>query len=181
MAAFPEVPELSERGIQDGVGPQYSIMANRGELLTLGRRVVDIEALLAEGLRRFGRPDVIAVDRWREAELRQSLEAIGFPLAALVMRGQGFKDGSEDVRDFRAACLEDRVIPERSLLLRSAMAEARTVSDVAGNAKLAKSSEGGRRARAKDDAVAAAILAIAEGSRRQKSADVDGGMRYAVV
>ena len=37
--------------------------------------------------------------------------------------------------------------------------------DVAGNWKLAKGSEGGRRSRAKDDVVAAAILAVAVGRR----------------
>ena len=46
------------------------------------------------------------------------------------------------------------------------MAEARTVSDPAGNAKLAKASQGGRRLRARDDAACAAILAVAEGVRR---------------
>ena len=52
------------------------------------------------------------------------------------------------------------------LLLRSAMAEARTISDPAGNSKLSKSTEGGRRKRARDDAAAAAILAVAAGARR---------------
>ena len=46
------------------------------------------------------------------------------------------------------------------------MEEARTVTDTAGNQKLAKSTEGGRRRRARDDAAAAAILAVAEGRRR---------------
>ena len=49
---------------------------------------------------------------------------------------------------------------------RSAVAEARCVMDPAGNAKLAKQVEGGRRLRARDDAAAAAILAVAAGSRR---------------
>ncbi len=105
-------------------------------------------------------------DRWREGELRDALTAAGVPLASLELRGQGFKDGAEDVRAFRRACAEGRVSPVTSLLLRSAMAEARTVSDPAGNEKLAKATQGGRRARARDDAAAAAILAIAAGVRR---------------
>ena len=67
---------------------------------------------------------------------------------------------------FRRACLEGRVTPLRSLILTSAVGEARTMVDAAGNAKLAKATEGGRRARARDDAVAAAILAVSLGSRR---------------
>ena len=51
-----------------------------------------------------------------------------------------------------------------SLLLRSAMSEARTVSDPAGNSKLSKKNEAGRRQNARDDA-AAAILAVSEGER----------------
>ena len=67
---------------------------------------------------------------------------------------------------FRRACADRRVVPAPSLLLRSAMAEARTVSDPAGNAKLSKGSQGGRRVRARDDAAAAAILAVAVGVRQ---------------
>ena len=77
----------------------------------------------------------------------------------------GYRDGSEDVRAFRSACLSGRVSPVHSLLLTAAMSEARLAVDPSGNAKLAKSSEGGRRLRSKDDAVAAAILAVACGVR----------------
>ena len=64
------------------------------------------------------------------------------PGAELVVRGMGFKDGAEDVRGFRRALADGRVTPIPSLLLRSAMAEARTISDPAGNAKLSKSTQG---------------------------------------
>ena len=65
-----------------------------------------------------------------------------------------------------AAVFEGQVMAPRSLLLRSALAEARVVSDTAGNEKLAKGSQSGRRALARDDAAAALILAVAEGVRR---------------
>ena len=48
------------------------------------------------------------------------------------------------------------------------MREATVVSDPAGNEKLSKTSEGGRRFRAKDDAVAAAILAVSAGVRHER-------------
>ena len=169
LAAFPELPDLAERERADAVPMLYRRMESRGELILAGRRVVDISALLSAALERFGPPDCLVCDRWRDAELRQSLEDLRFPLVPLITRGQGFKDGAEDVRDFRAACLSDEVTPGESLLLRAAMAEARTVADPAGNEKLAKASQGGRRMRAKDDAAAAAILAVAEGRRRAKS------------
>ena len=107
----------------------------------------------------------MATDRWREAELRQSLEASAVPWCPVVVRGQGFYDGGADVRAFRAAVLGGLVRPVESLLLRSALAEARTMTNPAGDSKLAKGSEGGRRTRARDDAAAAAILAVAAGYR----------------
>ena len=89
-----------------------------------------------------------------------------------MVRGQGYKDGGEDVRDFRKAILDGFVRAPVSLLLRSALNEARVVTDAAGNSKLAKSGEGGRRKVARDDAAAAAILAIAEGQRRRLSGNL---------
>ena len=165
LAAFPAEPTLAERGLRDGVGGLYAECARRGELLTLGRHTVDVTALLQAALDRFGRPARIVADRWREGDLREGLDAAGVPMAALEFRGMGYRDGAEDVRQFRRACADRRVVPAPSLLLRSAMAEARTVSDPAGNAKLSKGSQGGRRARARDDAAAAAVLAVAAGAR----------------
>ena len=83
----------------------------------------------------------------------------------VVYRGQGWKDGSEDVRSFRRAALEGKLAFGPSTLIRSAFAEARTLIDPASNEKLAKLSEGGRRRNARDDAVAACILAVGFGYR----------------
>ena len=165
MAAFPWQPSLAERGLRDGVGPLYQLCADRGELVRAGQRAVELALLFRQALARFGPPAAIAADRWRDAEAYDALNAAGVPIAPFEARGQGFKDGAEDVRLFRRACLEGRVRPAESLLLRHAMSEARVVMDPAGNAKLAKQSEGGRRLRARDDAAAAAIVAVALGSR----------------
>ena len=167
IAAFPCDPDLRERGLRDGVGRLYLDCANRGELVTLGGAAVPVAELLALALDQFGRPARVVADRWREAELRDALYNAGVPPAAVSARGMGYQDGAADVREFRRAVLEGRVVPMQSLLLRSAMAEARTVSDPAGNAKLSKGSQGGRRVRARDDAAAAAILAVAEGARHR--------------
>ena len=165
VASFPTLPPLPERGLQDGVGGTYVRMAERGELVTTGGQAIDIAALLREAWERFGAPSAIAADRWRVRELADILNRIGLPRCPLHERGQGFKDGGEDVRDFRRACVEGKVKPVPSLLLTAAMSEARAVGDPAGNWKLAKSTQGGRRRRAKDDAAAAAILAVALGVR----------------
>ena len=181
LAAFPEQPSLEERGLRDGVGRLYRECAQRGELLTLGQRATDVGALLRAGMERFGLPDLVVVDRWREAELRDALEKAGVPPAAFEARGMGFMDGGEDVRIFRRACAEGKVAPSPSLLLRGAMAEARTISDPAGNQKLCKGSKGGRRMRAKDDAAAATILAVSAGVRSGLHLAPRGGVYMGMV
>ena len=180
LAAFPTEPGLPERGLRDGVGRLYVECWKRGELIQCGGAAVDVRELLEAALARFGHPSAVVADRWREAELRDGLHAAGVPVSRLDLRGMGFKDGAEDVRDFRRACLDGRVTPVPSLLLRSAMAEARVVSDPAGNAKLSKGTQGGRRLRARDDAAAAAILADAAGTR-QASRPQQRGWRYGLV
>ena len=143
VAAFPEYPSLATRGLADGVGNLYVKMHAKGELIIAGRRVSDIGALLRECLTRWGVPGIIVADRWRESELREHLERVDFPLTGLTVRGQGYRDGGEDVRLFRKAVLDGKVAPEKSLLLRAALLEARTVADTAGNHKLAKNTQGG--------------------------------------
>ena len=166
VAAFPTAPGLAERGLRDGVGGLYQDMHNRGEVIQTGGQAVDYVPLIEEAMARFGAPSAVVADRWREKELRDALGKSGVPPAGLIVRGQGFKDGGEDVRAFRRACVSGRVTPEPSRLLRFAMAEARVQMDPAGNAKLAKKSDGGRRSNARDDAAAAAILAVSAGSRQ---------------
>ena len=95
---------LAERGLRDGVGRLYASRASRrGELVQCGGAAVDIGELLAIAMQRFGPPAALAADRWREAELRDALKKAGVPRAALSLRGQGFRDGAEDVRAFSAA------------------------------------------------------------------------------
>ena len=98
VAAFPHEPSLAERGLRDGVGGLYAECAKRGDLIQVGGRTVDIEMLLRAALERFGRPARVVADRWREAELRDTLEAAGVPMAAFEARGMGFRDGAEDIR-----------------------------------------------------------------------------------
>lgn len=168
VAAFPSEPPLGERGLRDGVGRLYVDCARRGELLELGGAAVNVSTLIHEAVHRFGRPRAVACDRWRSGEMIDAMRAAGLRSVPVDWRGMGYMDGGEDVRAFRRACLEERVRPERNLFLASAVASARTTMDPAGNSKLAKGSEGGRRVRARDDAAAAAILAVGLAERMPK-------------
>ena len=168
LAAFPEMPPLPVRGIRDGVAGLYTDCARRGELITVGEHAVSYVALLAEAVARFGRPSMIAADRYRAGDLLDAMTKAGLRGVSVDWRGMGYRDGGEDVRHFRRACLERRVRPEPSLFLASAVASARTVTDAAANTKLAKATEGGRRLRARDDAAAASILAVSLAERRPR-------------
>jgi len=182
VACLPSEPSLLDRGDADGVGGLYSRMADLGELFCAGRRTVDVAALLDRALDEFGQPSSISCDRWRIHELRDLLDRGPISWCPTHERGQGYRDGGEDLREFRRAVAAGQVTAPVSLLLRSALASARAVSDPAGNEKLAKSSEGGRNHLAKDDAAAAAVLAVAAGRRWQaRSREVEGQTALPVV
>ena len=178
FAVFPEHPDLATRSTNDGSGSLYSECYRRGELLLAGDMVSDVRELLTEALERWGIPQGVVADRFKKAELIGHLNALDFDVD-VVLRGMGYRDGAEDVRGFQLAALDGHLTPVKSLLMRASMSEARLIGDPSGNWKLAKGSEGGRRSRAKDDLVAAAILAVAVGRRE---ADVStGGPVYALA
>ena len=163
FGAFPSSPSLSDRGLRDGVRDRYVEMQDRGELVTLGDRVVPAPGFVREVMRRLDGAPVacLTADRYRQAEVEEAMAAAQVRVP-VHWRGQGFKDGSEDVERFRRAVFDGEVAARPSLLLRSAFADAVTVSDVSDNRKLAKA-----RATGRIDAAAAAILAVAEGARRK--------------
>ena len=167
LAVFPERPTLAERGQRDGVGPLYERLAARGELHQAGDLVASVPALMDLVLDSWGKPTLIVCDTWREAKLREVLTQINFPWTGLELRRNGPKDGSEDLGAFREACLSGGVRPAQSLLLTSALSSARTVTDASGNTRLAKGTQSGRRRDTRDDAVAAAILAVSAGWRKR--------------
>ena len=171
LAVFSKEPDLTSRGESDGVGGLYVQCEDEGSLMTCGGRAVDYGALIVEAVNRYGIPDAIACDRYKIAELLDVLEREGIR-CKVESRGHSYRDGSEDVRLFRRCCAEGLVVPVQSLLLRNPMSEAITTTDESGNTKLAKSSQSGRRYLARDDAAAAAILAVACGARMRRNLQI---------
>lgn len=164
QGAFPCNPGLAERGEADGVKDRYLTMADRGELTTTGERTVQVGPWLRQiwdELVQDADVKAIICDRWRQAELLDAMAAAGIRVP-VIFRGQGFRDGGQDVEGFRKAVFDGVVLTLPSLLLRSAAADALVVIDDAQNAKLTKARSLGRT-----DAIAASILAIAEGQRRK--------------
>ena len=180
LAAFPAVPDLDERGRVDGA--DYQRMADDGDLLVLGdadERVVRVELLVAEALKRWGRPLRIVADYHQQRELTTALERARFPAAALELTGMGWKDGPGRIRDFRRLVNGAKVWTRPRLLMRSAFANARTVSDSMGSEKIIKGGAAGRKRTARDDVAVAALLAVSEGARMP--AEAPRKRRYAVA
>ena len=178
LCAFPTKPSLAERGMGDGVGDAYVRMKEQGNLIQTGGFATDVDELLLYAVETFGKPVGISCDSWRRAELTDHLMSCGLNNIQIETRSSGFGEGSEDIRAFRRHCLSDKVTPVKSLLLRSAMSEAVTIIGEMGE-KLSKSSHSGRRARARDDAAAAAILAVAWAARTHVKRTNAKRFRYA--
>ena len=162
VGTFPGNPSLADRGAADGVAGRYVEMKERGELFTLGENTVPPGSWLAEIVKLADGAAISCIvgDRFRHAEFAEAIERAGLRVP-FIWRGFGWKDGSEDIERFRRALFDGQVKTKPSLLLRSAFAEAITLIDPAGNAKLAKGRSLGRI-----DAAAASVLAVAEGARR---------------
>lgn len=101
----------------------------------------------------------VLADRFESAELQDGLTAAGYR-GPVTWRGFGWKNGAADIEAFRRSVHDRRVAAPRSLLMRSALADAITLTDPAGKPKLAKGRSSGRI-----DPAAAAVLAIVEGHR----------------
>ena len=162
VGTFPGSPSLADRGAADGVSDRYVQMQERGELFTLGDATVPPGPWLAEIVKRIEgiTPACIVGDRFRHAEFVEAMDKAGLGRVPFIYRGFGWKDGSEDIERFRRALFDGEVRGVPSLLLRSAFSDAVVLNDPAGNAKLAKARSLGRI-----DAVAATVLAVAQGQR----------------
>ena len=174
-------PPLSERATADGVSGVYEAMRDAGELVQIGGRIAGVGPFLAEALARFGRPQAIAADRWRAGELEDGVRESRLNLPEPTWRGQGWRDGAQDVRLFRSAVLEGKVAAPVSLAMRAALSEAKVVADASANEKLAKAGEGQHRRRGRDDLAAAIVLAVAEGMRREAATPPRRPLRTAIL
>ena len=156
--AFPDTPDLAERGLGDGVGNRYLVMRDRGEIRTYPGRDTPARAFLRDCADRLrgSRIGGAGADRYRKAEVLQVLSDAGLAWP-IVWRGTGASakaDGSADVRAFQRAVLRRSVAWRESLLLASAIQESDIRFDPAGNPAIDKARKLGRI-----DALQAAVIA----------------------
>lgn len=180
IGAFPLIPSLEQRGINEGMGDLWVRMGKQGDLIQCGLKAIDQTALMRAAADRFGyAPVMIGSDRWKRGDLYNAVSDVGIS-SVMVDRGQGFKDGGEDVRNFRKLVAGGRVKCGRSLLLNESVVSARVMVDPSGNAKIDKTAPGNTQ-NARDDAAAASTIAVSLGAIHYPRAGRDApesGMSY---
>lgn len=161
FAGVAAVPDLAQRGLDDGVGDLYSEAATRGDLIICGGgRSISNARFLSSVIDALG-PDVqiagFGADRFQKGETQTALDNAEIQLP-VTWRGTGAAaaaDGSHDVRATQRAILEGQIKTRPNPLLRRALAEARIRRDGSGNPALEKS-----RSRGRIDLVQAAVIAM---------------------
>ena len=157
-AAFPAVPDLRERGRNDGVGSLYEQMEERSELEVYPGRVTPVASFLlsVDDALKGERVVAIGADRYRRAEVEGALTEAGLRWP-IEWRGQGASataDGSHDVRAFQRLVLGKQLKTRASLLMANAIRESEIRLDGSGNPALDKSRQKGRI-----DALSAGVIA----------------------
>src|SRR5699024_3877428 len=118
---------------------QYQLMADAGELFTIGDQTVPIKEWIAQTMELVaGCPvECIVADRYKKAEVGEALAA-NKVRARVAWNGMGWRDGAEAVRRFQRAVLDHKLRAEKSTLMVSALSNCVVVLDEAGNAKISK-------------------------------------------
>ena len=162
MAVFPSDPSIEERERKDGCAGIYQRMYVDGDLLLVPGKFVKVADFLSLVFDRFGYPDVVVADRYREREFSEAMMGYDIPVE---WRGTGFYSATEDLRRFRRRVFSGWVKVEAKMIWRWCLSNARTISNPAGDEKIAKTGSPGRSARGRDDMIAAAIIGVAHADR----------------
>lgn len=178
--AFPDTPDLNERGKQDGVGDRYIKMEKSGDLQTFpGYATDNVKFLISVSKLLRGENIVSATaDRYKKTDARQALSE-AYPEDPDISEtgwnviwrpvGRG-PSGSEDIRLFRRAVLTNEISSKRCLMMESAIRESVVKRDDNGNEALSKARQKGR-----NDALQAAVLAVGAGQRHLHPEDGSEG------
>ena len=149
FGAFPDTPDLLERGRVDAVGRRYELLHDQGEVRVYLGRSTPVVAFLRDLSDDLQGEQVVAMgaDRFRQAEVQDAVSdaLLRWPLH---WRGQGASataDGSADVRAFQRA-VADRtiVVVQGRALMAHAISESSIRRDGSGNPALEKGRQRGR-------------------------------------
>ena len=180
--AFPDTPDLEERGRFDAVGARYKVLHELGELTLHPGRSTPVAAFLRDLADDLQGESVLCMgaDRFRQAEVQDALSdaMLRWPP---VWRGQGASataDGSADVRAFQRA-VADRTITvvQGRALMAHAISESAIRRDGSGNPALEKGRQRGRI-----DPLSAGVIAVGLAERyRSKMKRQPRKLRHAIA
>ena len=155
-AAFPDIPDLLTRSRGDNVGRRYLTMYDRGELRTYPGRVTPVGDFLTDVAADLAqRPDYIAADQYRRADVTDALSKAGLSGWDVDWRRMGTgPDGAQDVRAMQRLVLGKGFTVRPTVLIPSAIRESIIRYDANGNPALDK-----RRQKGRIDVLQAGILA----------------------
>ena len=163
---LPANPNLEERGKLDFVGRRYLRMKERNELRVYPGKATNNAKFLSDVFEEDLTPELfkdikgVAADRYRKDVTEQSVVAASFRQEIEfrpVGRGPG---GAQDIIAFRQEVAEAVINMDESLMLNSAIKESRVGYDENNNPGLMK-----KRFKGRNDALAAAVLAVGLGRR----------------
>ena len=160
--AFPAQPDLDERGENDYVGDRYLKMFERKELFVYPGLATNNILFLMDMMKVVDGEEVMVAigDRFKMLDVGQAMSQADSPWP-IEFRGVGRgPDGSADIRGFQHEVLSGHLKSGQSLLMESAIKESTISRDQNGNAGLDK-----RRAKGRNDALQAAVLAVGAGFR----------------
>ena len=162
VAVAPGIPALEQQERRDRVpAGAYRRLVDSGTLsVAAGLRVQPPSQLVERILNQWGRPRVIVCDRFRLAELEDSIRG-KCPIFPRVTR---WSESAEDIRALRKMAMDGPLScePSSRLLLTASLAAAMVRNDDAGNVRLVKRDVNNC---SRDDVAAALTLAAGQHSR----------------
>ena len=168
--AFPDTPDLKDRGEADGAGEIYQRAHEAGRLQLHPGRVVNavrflsdlIDALQGADVRAFG------CDRNRRAETSQALDdaKVTWPVHWRGTGASATADGSHDVRSFQTAAVSKRIAASAGdELLQLALSECQLRYDAGQNPALSKARQNCRIDLCQAGVVCLGLAALARPAR----------------
>ena len=165
LAVAPGVPSLDRQETRDRVssGTYQRLVAQGSLVVAPGLRVQPAAMLIERIVAAWGRPRAIVCDRFRLADLEDSVRG-KCPIFPRVTR---WSEASEDIRALRSSALDGPLscdVSSQSLIAAS-LSVATVKNDDAGNVRLVKR---GTHNTARDDVAAALTLAAGQSARMPK-------------
>ena len=165
VAVAPGIPSIENQEKRDRVPTgTYRNLIDAGVLETaVGLRVPKVDQLIDLMVKKWGKPRVAILDRFRQSELQDAVKG-AFPIQTRVTR---WSEASEDIRALRKMAQDGplSVEPSSRLLLAASLAAAVVKNDDQGNTRLVKRD---RDNTARDDVAVALTLGAGGLSRMPK-------------